>query len=73
MQSFMTSVIARFLPYLTGLLATTGLAAIAWAAGVPKPVQLAPDVYAVFGATGEAVPINHGVTGNLGILSGLRA
>ena len=70
MQSFMTSVIARLLPYLTGLLATTGLAAVTWAAGVPKPVQLAPDVYAVFGATGEAAPSNHGVTGNLGILVG---
>lgn len=66
----MTSVIARLLPTLASLLATTGLVAHAWAAGVPKPVQLAPDVYAVFGATGEAAPVNHGVTGNLGILVG---
>ena len=66
----MTVVLARLLPYLTALLVSTSLAGAACAAGVPKPEQLAPDVYAVFGATGVAAPANHGVVGNVGILVG---
>jgi glyoxylase-like metal-dependent hydrolase (beta-lactamase superfamily II) len=41
---------------------------MARAAGVPEPEQLAPDVYAVIGATGQAAPANRGVIGYLGIL-----
>lgn len=66
----MTVVLARMLPCLAALLMSTSLADMARAAGVPKPEQLAPDVYAVIGATGEAAPANHGVVGNLGILVG---
>ena len=66
----MTVVLARMLPCVFVLLMATALAAMASAAGVPKPEQLAPDVYAVIGATGEAAPANRGVVGNAGILVG---
>ena len=52
------------------LLACAGAAGMARADGVPKPEQLAPDVYAVIGSTAEASPANGGVVGNLGILVG---
>jgi glyoxylase-like metal-dependent hydrolase (beta-lactamase superfamily II) len=58
------------LPCLAALLLCNGAAGIAHAAGVPHPEQLAPDVYAVIGATGPAAPANHGVVGNAGILVG---
>jgi glyoxylase-like metal-dependent hydrolase (beta-lactamase superfamily II) len=66
----MTVVLARLLPYVAVLLLSTGPAGMARAAGVPEPEQLAPDVYAVIGATGQAAPANRGVVGNLGILVG---
>lgn len=55
---------------MAGLLIWTDAAGMAQANGVPKPEQLAPDVYAVIGSTGEASPANRGVVGNLGILVG---
>jgi glyoxylase-like metal-dependent hydrolase (beta-lactamase superfamily II) len=64
----MTVVLARLLPHVAVPLLSTGLAGMARAAGVPEPEQLAPDVYAVIGATGQAAPANRGVIGNLGIL-----
>lgn len=66
----MTSVLARLLPSLAWLLNLVVAAGIARAAGVPKPEQIAPDVYAVIGATGQAAPANRGVVGNAGILVG---
>jgi len=66
----MTVVLARLLPYVAALLVLTSTAGMARAAGVPEPEQLAPGVYAVIGATGQAAPANRGVVGNLGILVG---
>jgi glyoxylase-like metal-dependent hydrolase (beta-lactamase superfamily II) len=40
------------------------------ASGVPKPEQLAPDVYAMIGATERAAPANRGIVGNVGIVVG---
>src|ERR1700710_1555069 len=68
--SAMTVVLARLLPYVAALLMSTSIAGTACAAGVPEPEQLAPDVYAVMGATAPAAPGNRGVVGNLGILVG---
>jgi glyoxylase-like metal-dependent hydrolase (beta-lactamase superfamily II) len=62
--------LARLLPCLAGLLLPAGAGAIAHAASVPQPEQLAPDVYAVIGDTGPAAPANRGVVGNAGILVG---
>jgi glyoxylase-like metal-dependent hydrolase (beta-lactamase superfamily II) len=58
------------LPYATGLLISACPGSTAFASGVPKPEQLAPDVYAVIGATENAAPANRGVVGNAGILVG---
>ena len=66
----MTIALARLLPWMAGLLVSTGVAGATHADGVPKPEQLAPDVYAVIGSTSEASPANRGVVGNLGILVG---
>ena len=62
--------VARLLPCLAGLLTAAAGGGIAHAAGVPHPEQLAPDVYAVIGATGAASPANRGAVANLGILVG---
>lgn len=66
----MTVLLARLLPYATGLLMTACAGSAAFASGVPKPEQLAPDVYVVEGAAENAAPANRGVVGNAGILVG---
>jgi len=66
----MTVLLARLLPYATGMLISAVAGAAAFASGVPKPEQLAPDVYVVLGATEIAAPANRGVVGNAGILVG---
>ncbi len=62
--------LARLLPRLCAVLASAALCAVAGAAAVPEPEQLAPGVYAVIAAPEEAAPSNHGVVGNIGILVG---
>lgn len=68
----MNSIRARFLPSLAALLlaACAGPFSLPGTSSVPKPEQIAPDVYAVIGATEKAAPANHGVVGNVGILIG---
>lgn len=66
----MTVLLARLLPYVSALLITACAGGAAFGSGVPKPEQLAPDVYVVTGATENAAPANRGVVGNAGILVG---
>ena len=66
----MTVLLARLLPYAFGTLLLACAGAAAAASSVPKPEQLAPDVYVVQGALENAAPANRGVVGNAGILIG---